>query len=366
MTGNILMNNGMTYAAWATDILNGLLADIVEQDKLSYAYQEDLKAKMLFKETKALNPEQTFSEAVWAYETDEINEGQSLPIIDVEKWPNKGFEVIPYGNKLKITKLFMKRLETNQTIATADSYVQQYYSKLASALINLNRWAIKRGNMQMVKLLASGWTATNAHWAGSATAYGKALFATDHPIMDSTASFSNVLNQSGQTVNKALSATSLQWALDNMKVQIKLQNGDFVDNVAGIYELRVPRALEQTARVVLQSKAGNRYMFAGTGSNSALLNTFDFDGNKVELKVLPTMWALDKNGATIWASTYWFLVNPEAIKLMNGFRFITLWDKNIESHYDFDSKNYFSSIDMAFGVEHLWAQYWIIWSQGTS
>jgi hypothetical protein len=50
--------------------------------------------------------------------------------------------------------------------------------------------------------------------------------------MDSTASFSNVLDQSGQTVNKALSATSLQWALDNMKVQLKLQNGDFVDNVA--------------------------------------------------------------------------------------------------------------------------------------
>jgi hypothetical protein len=54
------------------------------------------------------------------------------------------------------------------------------------------------------------------------------------------------------------------------------------------------------------------------------------------------------------------LVNPEAIKMMNGFRFISLRDKNIESHYDFDTKNYFSSIDMAFGCEHLGAQYGII------
>jgi len=366
MAWEVLLNNGMTYAAWATDILNWLLADIIEQDKLSYAYQETLKANMLFKETKALNPEQKFSEAVWAYETDEIVEWQSLPVIDVEKGPDKWFEVIPYGNKLKITKLFMKWLETNQTIETADSYIQSYYQKLAWAMINLNKGAIKRANIQMIKILSEGRVATNPYGAWSATAYGKALFANNHPIMDSTSSFSNLLDGSWQTADKALSATSLQWALDNLKVRVRLQNGDFVDNQAWVYELRVPRALEQTARTILQSKNNTRYMFAWTGTNSALLNTFDFDGNKVELKVLPTLWATDKNGATIWASTYWYVVNPEAIKLTNGFRFITLWDKNIESHYDFDTKNYFSSIDMAFGVEHIWAQYGIIGSKGTA
>lgn len=365
MAWEVLLNNWLTNSAWWSAILNWLLADIVEQDKSSYAYQEDLKANMLFKETKASNPEQTFSEAVGAYELDEITEGQSLPIIDVEKWANKGFKVKIYGWKLKITKLFMEWLNRNQTIATADSRIQSYYQKLASTTINLNRGAVKTANMEMIKLLASWWSTANAYWPGSATAYGKALFASDHPIMNSTTSFSNLLDGSGQTANKALSATSLQWALDNLKTRVRLQNGDFLSNQAWVYELRVPRALEQTARAILQSANNTRYMFAGNGNNSSLLNTFDFAGNKVELKVLPTLWAYDKNNTAIGAGTYWFVVNPEVLKSFNGFRYITLRDRNVESHYDFDTKNHFASIDMSFAVEHIWAQYSIIWSQWT-
>jgi hypothetical protein len=53
-----------------------LLTDIIDQDKLSYIGKqtEDLKAKMHFTPTKALNPEQKFSETVGAYELDELTE----------------------------------------------------------------------------------------------------------------------------------------------------------------------------------------------------------------------------------------------------------------------------------------------------
>ena len=95
MAGNVLFNNGMTYAAGATDILNGLITDIIDTNKQSYIAKqaEDLQSKMHYTETKALNPLQVFSETVGAYELDEIKEGQSLPVIDVEKGADKGFQL---------------------------------------------------------------------------------------------------------------------------------------------------------------------------------------------------------------------------------------------------------------------------------
>jgi hypothetical protein len=96
-----------------------LLTDIIDQDKQSYIGKqtEDLKTKMHFTETKALNPEQKFSEIVGAYELDEMTEGQSLPVIDVEKGADKGFELKIFGGKLKITKFFMEWLKQNQNIS---------------------------------------------------------------------------------------------------------------------------------------------------------------------------------------------------------------------------------------------------------
>jgi hypothetical protein len=184
--------------------------------------------------------------------------------------------------------------------------------------------------------------------------------------MNSTSSFSNTLNGSGQTPDKALSATSLQWALDNHKTVLRMQNGDFVGNAAGKYELRVPRALEQTARVILQQNNDTKFMFAGTGSNANLLNTFTFKGNVVELKVIEPLGRTLKDGSVLGSSTMWFLVNPEIINEGKAFRHITLWGENVETHYDFDTKNYFASIDLSFAVDHYGAQYGIVGSRGTA
>lgn len=360
-------NNGLTNGAGATNVLNGLLTDIIDQSKLSYIGKqaEELKSKMHFTETKALNPEQKFSEQVGAYELDEITEGQSLPMIDVEKGADKGFKLKIFGNKLKITKYFMEWLKQNQNLSQADSSIQSYYQKLASATINLSEGAMKTKYDEMAQVIAKGWVSTSAYGSGSPTPYGKALFATDHPIMNSTSSFSNVLNGTGQTANKALSATSLQWALDNHKTALRLQNGDFVGNSAGVYELRVPRALEQTARVILQNESKTNYMFAGTGDNSALLNTFTFKGNKVELKVIEPRGRTLKDGTTLGSNTLWAVVNPEGLRQSKALRHITLWGENVETHYDFDTKNYFASIDLSFAVDHYWAHYFIVGSDGT-
>jgi hypothetical protein len=184
--------------------------------------------------------------------------------------------------------------------------------------------------------------------------------------MNSTSSFSNVLNGSGQTQDKALSATSLQWALDNQKTALRMQNGDFVGNAAGTYELRVPRALEQTARVILQQNNDTKFMFAGTGSNANLLNSFTFKGNVVTLKVIEPRGRTLKDGTTLGSNTLRCLVNPEVIKEGAALRYITLRGENVETHYDFDTKNYFASIDLSFACDHYGAQYGIVGSRGTA
>lgn len=154
------MNNGLTYAAGATDVLNGYLADIIDQDKKSFEYAKNIKSDMLFTEVKVTNPSQTFSEQVGADELDEINEGQNLPVIDVSKGANKGFELKKRGGKLLVTDYFMKWLERNETIDTADSRIQEYYRTLAQATVNLNYGAQKTMTMEMVKLITQGWVST--------------------------------------------------------------------------------------------------------------------------------------------------------------------------------------------------------------
>lgn len=366
MAWQAIFQNGLTYAAWAVDVLNGLLGDIINQDKLSYMKENsDLQSKMHFTETKALNPYEVFTEQVGAYELDEITEGQSLPIIDVEKGADKGFQLKIFGTKLSITKYFMEWLKTNQNIKGADSSIKTYYNQLANATINLTRAAMKSKYDDMAQVFAKGWVATSAYGAGSPTPYGKALFATDHPIMNGTSSFSNVLNAAGQTADKVLSATSLQWALDNQKTALRLQNGDFVGNTSGVYELRVPRALEQQARVILNQAGGQKNSFAGTGSNAQLLNPFDFNGNVIELKVIEPLGRTLKDGTVLGSNTMWFVVNPELVNAGTSLRHITLWGENVETHYDFDTKNYFASIDLSFTNDHYGAQYWVVGSRGT-
>jgi hypothetical protein len=93
-------------------------------------------------------------------------------------------------------------------------------------------------------------------------------------------------------------------------------------------------------------------MFAGTGSNSALLNTFTFAGNTVELKVIEPRGRTLKDGTTLGSNTMWCVVNPEVLKEGKALRHITLWNENVETHYDFDTKNYFASIDLSFSTDH--------------
>ena len=86
----------------------------------------------------------------------------------------------------------------------------------------------------------------------------------------------------------------------------------------------------------------------------------------VELKVIEPWGRTLKDGTTLGSNTLWCVVNPEGLQGSRALKYITLWWENVETHYDFDTKNYFASIDLSFAVDHYGAQYFIVGSTGVA
>jgi len=96
--------------------------------------------------------------------------------------------------------------------------------------------------------------------------------------MEGTKTFSNYLGE------LALDSTNLKAGIARIKNDLRLQNGDYIE-VPSEYELLVPRALETTAREVLN----NGSKFSADGSNSNKENVFMFEGSRVKLVVIDTI-----------------------------------------------------------------------------
>lgn len=116
----------------------------------------------------------------------------------------------------------------------------------------------------------------------------------------------------------------------------------------------VPRALETTARIILNSTSNQAGMFAGTGNNAALLNQFNFEGSRVELVVLDMLGETDKAGGKIGganADAMWFLMNKSYALEYGAFRIFTLWNDEIETWYEPKTSSSFTKITAHWGVD---------------
>ncbi len=107
----IIFNNTLTYAGGGKDFLNPLITSLFDQDMSSAELDEDLMAKLGFKSTRALTPDQKFSVIIGAYELSEITESEDIPDVDTGRGETKGFEIVQYGGKIGISKLFRKWIE---------------------------------------------------------------------------------------------------------------------------------------------------------------------------------------------------------------------------------------------------------------
>lgn len=363
---DIRFNNTIAFNGNGADILNPLVSSIFDQDLASFEASSDVAMKLGFKETKALTPDQKFRASIGAYELDKIGEGEDFPIMQTGFAKEKGFLVEVYANQIGITKLFMKWIESAQDLTQADSSVKQEWARLADNILALRRGRIKTLNMVATELLTKGFSVSASNGPGSATPYGQALFSASHPYGQgaNAGTFQNVLGGSYGTLNDDLNATSLQAALNVLK-NTRLQNGDRVDTPS-TYKLLVSRANAVTARALLNTAGNQVGIYAGTGSNAALLNTFSFQGNKVEIVEVPYLGATKKDGTTVGTDAMWFLMNAEGANLAGAMRVIKLYDAEIGAYTNDSNSNSYIKIDMAFAVDHFGAEPFIVGSQGTA
>lgn len=349
----INFTNTLTYAT-GKDVLSPLITSLFDQDIVSAEYSEDVASKLWFKRTQALTPDQKFSVMIGSYELDLITEGQDLPEMETSKGADKGFEIKQYGTKKTVTKLFKEWIMSAKSLDGADSSVQMEWARLASDILSLRRGRVKRMNIEMVSLLTSGFSISGASWAGSATPYGKALFAADHPVRQGDLSFNNV--ESG-----ALTETTLQAALNKHKSELLLQNGDRV-MTPWVYKLVVSRSLAVTAREILNTAGTRATTYSADGSNSSKFNVFDFQGNAVEIVELPFIGYKQKDGSTVGAETNWFVMNSEACSVAWAARMINLYEADVRVWENYDNGNTMVGIDMWFAVDHYGLESYVVGS----
>jgi hypothetical protein len=365
---DIRFNSTLTFNGNGSDILNPLISDIFDADKVSFEINNDVAGKMGFKETRAITPDQKFRQSIGAYELTKIGENEDFPIMQTGFAKEKGFYVDPYAAKIQVSKLFKKWMEAAQTLQGADSSVQKEWMELGWNIRSLRYGVVKTANIAATEVLTKGFSIVATNGAGSATAYGQALFSASHPygVGMAAGTFQNVLGGGTTfgTLNGVLNAANLQGALNVMKTSVRLQNGDRVDTPSK-YILGVSRANAVTARGLLNTAGNQVGMYAGTAANSTLVNTFSYQGNTVEILELPYLGGKKSDGSPVGLDTMWFLMNAEGAEMAGALRKVSLYDAEFWTYTNDSNKMTYVTVDMAFAIDHFGAEAFIVGSQWT-
>lgn len=359
MSNSVEFKNMVSIQGGGNEVLNGLIGDLFDQDDISAQYNTDLMAKLGLTYTRPLNIDETFDVMVGMGDLDEVNEGEDLPTIDVSKGKGKGFQLKTFGGQFPVTKQFMKWAEASQTLEGADSSVKKEWSRLAQNIKGLDRSKIKTKNKLFAELLVNSRKSDQAFWPGSLTPYGQPLISASHPYLNGTMTFSNY---AGDLALSAADATAIatsrgyiKTALNKIKNDLRLQNGDYVEEPSE-YEIHVPRALVTTVREILND--GSK--FSGEGSNANTLNVFAFEGSRLKIVQNDTIGSYDKRGNMIGTTTMWFIYNREGAMKAQAARYIELYNAEIDVYKNDSNKNHYVSIDMSCTVDHYGLETFIV------
>ena len=278
---------------------------------------------------------------------EEVGELDSLPLLGDEEGPTKWFELKRFGGKYAMSKAVVKWLDKARADSTIPGEVKMEIAEIATKISRLSGRVKKARNFLATKLLANWFTATEAFGPGSASPYGQPLFSAVHPIWTTWATQSNLM---------AAGATALLTQV-NLESAIGLArgmadgNGTIVGFSARSYTLIVWPKLEATARKILNDWS----KFAANVddiaiSNDITMSVFQWDGFKINLMVLPTLGQPSKSG-TVGTGNEWFVLNQELAAELEAFRFIPLYEAEIDSYKDDNTKVTYIDIDTSFTVD---------------
>lgn len=373
MAGEVIFSQ-FTLAGTQDTVFNPDLVDIVDETTVSRQEQEAAEtiSSMGYYRQDAVNPNMQISSKVWARELSELTEGQVLPLIDVGKWPNKGVQVKPYWGKMEISKLVYDWAQSSRSLQGADPSVQGAIADFVDGMKDLRKGAVMDQAIEATLVLTKGFSVSATYWPGSATPDGNSLFDTDHPYKNSTETFRNVLGGDFGTLNDQLTADTngqgaLQNAIDILKYHTRTQRGHKITKPeGGIYDLIIPVELEVNVGTILNTAGTSAGIYAGTGSNAALLNTFYFQWNKVRFRSNSWFGYDSYEKGAIGSATNWFVVNSSAMRDQRALRMIVLNAGEAEMWYDPDTKQRYASYYHACAFDHFGAQAFVVGSLWTA
>jgi len=347
MPSNINFQTGANYAEGSA-ILSPVIQEIANQTEAQIGLVDEA-AKYGFVVGDAMTPTGEITAMVWPEPLMEIDEDGVAPLMTLLQGFTKGYQMKTYGRKHKCTKVFYEWIKKGAHMVGVDSSVANELNKFKEAVERLVAGSTLTLNTQIAKVFANGFSITSAYGAGSPSPDGLPLFSASHVIKKTSGTFSNLI-----AATKFLTATTLEEAIQNYKTGIYTAN-NYRIKTPEVFDLLVPRALETTARKILNSNNDQAGIYAGTGSNANLLNVFSFQGSKVRLTVLDMLGEVDEFGAVIGganANTMWFLLNKEYALKYKAFRVFRLWDNEITMWKDDETDSFFTKLTVHFGVDH--------------
>jgi hypothetical protein len=238
----------------------------------------------------------------------------------------KSSKLFKFGVDLAVTDEFVAWLQSGETLAKADSSVKRMWDAFGNDTVAGIRSLDKSKSILMTSVLGFGGSALD-YGPGSAGGDGVALFSGSHP--NGGFAFDN-----DDAV--ALAGPALLAAIKKMKAY-KTETGEPMET-AEVFTLVIPEALADTAMALMNSGGMVPGMYAGTGSNSNLVNTFFFQGFRVEVVINKRIGTSsfdvlkNVNGLTgnIGSDTAWYLLNKQGIKNVRGFQMWSMWDKRVK------------------------------------
>lgn len=347
MPSSVIFQTGTNFGEGAA-ILSPLIQEVIDTSPFNVGLEDEL-AKLGITMGDALTPKGEITSIVTGGFLQKIDEDAPAPLMQqIQGWTSL-YQMETYATKHKVTKLFLEWLKAGARMEGNDSSVTTEILRFKDAVQQMVADSKYTVNAIATKLFTDGFSVTAPFGAGSPAGDGKALFASDHIVKKTGATFSNVI-----PAWSFLTATTLEAAIQQYKTTIYSQNGRRI-RTPDIFTLLVPRALETTARKILNSGGDQAGVYAGTGSNANLLNVFSFQGSKVRLVILD-MIGEDYFGATIGGTNgekMWFLLNDEYARQTGAFRMFRLWDNEITVWKDDETDSMYTKLTTHFGMQHI-------------
>lgn len=347
MASNVLFQNGANFTEGQA-ILSPLIQEIANQSEAQVGLESQAE-KFGFVVGDALTPKGEITAMVGPEPLRKINEDEVAPLISIMQGYTKTYSMDTYAIKHKVTKVFLEWLKQGAHMVGVDTSVAKELQTFKEAIERMVMGSQLTVNELITRTFVDGFSVSAAYGAGAASPDGVALFSASHVVKKDGSTYSNLI-----TAGDVLTSANLEKWIQNYKTTVKTPNGYRI-KTPEIFDLLVPRALETTARKILNSSGDQAGIYAGTLNNSELLNVFSFQGSKVRLTVLDMIGEIGMDGSKIGgtnADTMWFLLNKEYALRYKAFRIFRLWDNEITMFKNDETDSLFTKITTHVGVEH--------------